>query len=539
MKNILIILGLFCCTTIAVAQSDSVYLNNQDVERQRFLYYFYAGQVAFETKHYDQAMALFRFAESINPNDAAVHHSLGHMFVGLNNKQQAFEHYKKAYALDPVSYWESYANLLYNDKQYTETQHILEDVRKILPDNADVAEALTNVYMLQHKPKKALKLQNELVQKEGKNSYNTMMRYRILLLMNKPEKAIDVIRDYLKQNPDDYQMQTFLGDIYFSIGQDATALTIYQEEQKRHPDNPYVYLALAKLYEKNNQFEKAAYAWVGAIGCEELGIGEKIRLLRTNMGTIQMVPGLLEGTLQQLIVVNPLYEDYYFLLASIYTEQERYADAQDILHSLLALNPTHKEGWQLRLSILQADSTTSNEAFETMIGEAYALFPNEPQWCYYQASVYLMRENQDSAVAILQRGLLAEDSAERLPYKQAMRIHLGDLYSAREMLDSAYYYYEEVLQRDPKNIYTLNNYAYLLATHGGDLKKAERMSQITIEQEPNNAIYLDTYAWILHLQGVSSLAKFYIQKALDNIGNESGNEEIILHYNIINHLPKK
>ena len=75
----------------------------------------------------------------------------------------------------------------------------------------------------------------------------------------------------------------------------------------------------------------------------------------------------------------------------------------------------------------------------------------------------------------------------------------------------------------------LNNYAYLLATHGGDLKKAERMSELTIREEPDNPVYLDTYGWILHLQGQDMLAKFYLQKAYRLADGEEVKQEVIRH----------
>lgn len=76
--------------------------------------------------------------------------------------------------------------------------------------------------------------------------------------------------------------------------------------------------------------------------------------------------------------------------------------------------------------------------------------------------------------------------------------------------------YERVLELDPYNLRILNNYAYHLATHGGDLTKAERMSALTIREEPDSPVYLDTYGWILHLQGQDQLALFYLNKALRN-----------------------
>jgi tetratricopeptide (TPR) repeat protein len=61
-----------------------------------------------------------------------------------------------------------------------------------------------------------------------------------------------------------------------------------------------------------------------------------------------------------------------------------------------------------------------------------------------------------------------------------------------------------------------------------DLKKAERMSAQTVKLEPNNATYLDTYAWIFFVQGNYTLAKIYIESALANDTTKSA--ELVDHY---------
>ena len=76
--------------------------------------------------------------------------------------------------------------------------------------------------------------------------------------------------------------------------------------------------------------------------------------------------------------------------------------------------------------------------------------------------------------------------------------------------------YEQALFLSPQDPYIMNNYAYLMAIHGGDLIRAEQMSAACIKAEPNNPYYLDTYGWILHLRGQDSLALFYLRKAFEN-----------------------
>ena len=74
----------------------------------------------------------------------------------------------------------------------------------------------------------------------------------------------------------------------------------------------------------------------------------------------------------------------------------------------------------------------------------------------------------------------------------------------------------------------LNNYSYYLSLEGTDLDKAERMSSKCVELEPGNATYLDTYAWVLYMQGNYTLARFYIEQAMSNDGSD--NAVIYEHY---------
>ena len=67
----------------------------------------------------------------------------------------------------------------------------------------------------------------------------------------------------------------------------------------------------------------------------------------------------------------------------------------------------------------------------------------------------------------------------------------------------------------------LNNYAYYLSEEGKRLKKALAMSKKTVEAEPDNATYLDTYGWILHLLGKDKDAKPVFKHAMLYGGKDS------------------
>ncbi len=74
----------------------------------------------------------------------------------------------------------------------------------------------------------------------------------------------------------------------------------------------------------------------------------------------------------------------------------------------------------------------------------------------------------------------------------------------------------------------LNNYAYYLSVEGKKLKKAYAMSRKTIEKEPDNPTYLDTFGWILYLQGKPLEAKPFFKHAMLYGGKDSA--VILDHY---------
>lgn len=142
--------------------------------------------------------------------------------------------------------------------------------------------------------------------------------------------------------------------------------------------------------------------------------------------------------------------------------------------------------------------------------------------------LYMIGGKPKQALAALDKYLETDPTHGPLLYMrvqvlEAMKVSAKELYPA----------YEKVLEVNPGNLLVLNNYAYHLATHGGDLKEAEQMSAITIREEPNNAVYLDTYGWILHLQGQDELALFFLQRALSNAEEDGPKKEIQRHINAI------
>ena len=242
---------------------------------------------------------------------------------------------------------------------------------------------------------------------------------------------------------------------------------------------------------------------------------------------------------------------YYWYAAKLAIDEERYADAYALLEYCHMIKPDDAKTLYL-LGVMYMGLGQKDEAVATF-ERSYALQPKgktdtdvleqlkriyiaEGQWkkaltmqdeldakngydamsALTRYRIYALQNNPKEAIKAIERYLKTDPTNLQF---MLFRVELLEKTGAKPK--TLYKQYDDILALDPGNLMVLNNYAYLLATHKGDLQKAEKMSQITIREQPNNPVYLDTYGWIMHLQGQDELAKFYLNKALWSADEET------------------
>lgn len=142
--------------------------------------------------------------------------------------------------------------------------------------------------------------------------------------------------------------------------------------------------------------------------------------------------------------------------------------------------------------------------------------------------IYMLMQDPKKAIDAIERYLKEEPTDIQF---QMYRMQLYEV--THQSVKKRIALYQEILALDPYNALVLNNYAYLLATHKGDLHLAEQMSIKAIRVDSQNPTYLDTYAWIMHLTGQHELAKLYIRQAINLLDDDTIPQEIQQHYNAI------
>ena len=142
--------------------------------------------------------------------------------------------------------------------------------------------------------------------------------------------------------------------------------------------------------------------------------------------------------------------------------------------------------------------------------------PDEMAFYYFEGMALYKKEDNDGALEAFKKGVSVINERSNPDIVSDFYSVMGDLYFQKAMRREAYAAYDSCLQWKGDNYGCLNNYAYYLSELDEQLEKAEMMSFKTVKQEPKNATYLDTYAWVLFKLGRYAEAKVYIEQALQN-----------------------
>ena len=504
------------------------------IEQRQFDYFFYEAIRLKENGQLDEAIENFLMSFYLNPLDAEVQSQLGLLYNNAGLPNEALQFMENAVNLQSNNWWYNMTliNMYSQQKKWENAIQLATVVQKKYPQKEDIYNVLSFLYKQTGNIGKAINTYNQLENLMGFNEAISFEKINLYFQVNKDKKAISEIDKLIDKFPSESRYQVLKGDLFLQTDQLEKAYQIYMKVIQDDPQNPYVYVSLSDYYKKINQPEKSLEAIVNALKSDQLDVDSKISILGQYMNQlIQDKEKLdeMDNLFKLLVERYPLEEQVHAYYALFLEYQKRSDEAISELETMLNINPKNEQTW-LQLIHIYWDQKNYEKIAE-VAERAMKELPENPQFYFYQGIAQFQLENYRLALKSLQLALtLIPDNNIQQKLKCDIYSQIGDTYYKLSKKDSAFIAYEEALKADPENIYVMNNYAYYLALEKENLSKAERMSAKTVELQPRNSTFLDTYAWVLFQEKNCSLAKFYIERAIDNLEKEQENGVIYEHY---------
>ena len=494
-------------------------------EQQRKYDYFFLEAARLKIqKDYDAAFDLLQHCLTINPNASSALYELAQYYLFLKQVPQGQAALEKAVENDPDNYWYSQglANLYQQQDEKEKAMKLLEDMSIRFTDKLDPLYALLDIYNRQEQYDKVIATLNRIEEKMGKSEQLSMEKFRIYLQMKDNKNAFHEIESLVAEYPMDSRYQVVLGDVYMQNGKKEEAYNMYRKVLDAEPDNAMAMYSLASYYEETGQKDLYQQQLDTLLLNKKVPSETKLNVMRQFVVQNEQdgkdstrVISLFDRILEQ----EPDDAGIPMLYAQYLLSKGMNKEAFPVLRQVLAIDPTNTAARMMLLG-----EAVRKEDYNDVIDLCEAGVETNPEmleFYFYLAIAYNQAERTDDVISICQKALTQITADSKKEVVSDFYSILGDPYHTKDLNTEAYAAYDSALVYNPSNIGALNNYAYYLSVERRNLDKAEEMSYKTVKAEPDNATYLDTYAWILFEKGNYAEARLYIDDAMKSDGGKS------------------
>lgn len=485
------------------------------------------GVAAFSEGAIREAREIFRKLSAADPaNDAACYY-LGLCDLYLRDVKSAQASLKRASELDPKNYWykDRLAMAYSLDGEDDLTIATYEEILKDFPKKNEVYFNLVNLYLKQQQFDKALVAMDQIEAVFGKTEAVTGTKYDILLRQNKPQEALETLRNF----NEDYaspQILTQLGDHSMAEYKDSAAMVYYREALGLQNDYVPALLGLSEVYRTRRDYPSFFGTLDRFVSNDGIIPEVKSQYLSKLLSMIfsQQDSRFVQNFRPQLDSIVESAVEHHPADSSILTTAGLYYSSSDRLDKATGLfkrnMAAHPESVGAAASYLQMLSYRKKwKELLSACDSAFARFPQETGFLDMKNTAYYFTKDYPGILDNCRRIIaLAPDDTSKIIPAMAM---MGDIHHEMGAEKESFKIYKKILKLSPDYIPVLNNYAYYLSLKRQQLKKAYAMSKKTLDKEPDNPTYLDTIGWILHLQGKDQEAKTYFKHAMLYGGKES------------------
>lgn len=507
-------------------------------QQAEFAYDFVEGCKERMKGNVENAEARFKNCLKLNPSSAAVKYELGNIYRFAAQYDMALKFAKECSSADPKNQWYQllYIECLHSKRLYMQAAEVYNRLVKTYPEKPEFYEGLAAEYMYAGSYDKSYKVYDDLEKKFGPNESFTLNKIKLLKQTKRTAEAEQEFKKLIRLNPTEPRYYTFLAEFYQDTQQNDKALETYREVLKFDPDNPMVHLAMADYYKSLNDKENFFKEMRIAFENPDLDVDTKYKILASYYDLSAKNEEFKSEAYELaaiMIRVHPKSGEAYGMYAEFLFRDKKMKEARDEYILAVKYDKTHFDPWN-KLMYIDAD-LGDYASLESHSSEAIELFPNQATPYYFNGMANIQLKHYEKAVESLRDGIEFVYSNNQLLID--FYSNLGFAYNYLKDYEKSDKAFDDALKVDPDNTQVLNNYAYFLSLRKKNLERAEKFSRRSNELSPNNAVYMDTYGWILYQQGKYTQAEEWLASAVKMSGKRSAISE---HYgDVLYQLGKK
>ncbi len=500
-------------------------------DQQRFDYFFLEAVKHYNAGRHAAAIDLFRHCEQIDSNASAPDYYLARYYTAMKQDSLLFLYGNRALRKEPdnKTYLQLMADAYLGAKDIDKATELYERLYSLDKANDEVIGLLANIYQHQANYTMMLDALNRQELVEGPSEEITLSKMYAYDQLKQPKKALAELRNLSAAYPYDYRYKVMTANWLFQNHRQAEALKLLDEVLREEPNNLDALASYYDYYRDVKDEEHAREKMMRLLLHPDTDADQRVRLFQAAYQWYEVEAKdsvMMLKLLNDVLQAAPRNVDIAEMKESYFLVKGMPQDSIDAMRRyILDIEPDNM-GARYRYITSLADQERHDEVL-TVAQAGIDYYPTDPMFYYFKIATLFILKDYKQAVEVTENAMPKLDFTDRDGLRSQFYEMLGDAYNKLDDTEKMFEAYEQSLKYDPENIGCLNNYAYNLSLERRELDKAEQMSRKTIEKEPENGNYEDTYAWIQFMKENYPEAKVHIDKALVLFGLLAGDSDSV------------
>jgi tetratricopeptide (TPR) repeat protein len=393
---------------------------------------------------------------------------------------------------------------------------------------------IIEVLLRQGKKEQAAELNAAILKERPKDPDARALAASLMLEKGDLSRAVAELQGVVNTAPDNFVARFHLGRAHMSRGELEQARQQFNQAVKLRPDYIPARVALAQLQAARGEFDAALKTANEILGIDSQNASARLIESAALVGMKKF--GESRRVLDRMLQANPSSPDVLFQVGVVSLAENKFQEAEASFRRAYQLNPANTRGLMGMVETYMVQNRP-DQALQLLQAEAEKA-PGRMEFRVALGNTAVRAGKYDMAIAEFNRALELSDRQSRAAGDLYLRLgethrrkgdlnnSVGALQKARELMpenalvvstlaltldgagrkQEARGAYEHTLKLDPQNAVALNNLAFLMAEHGGDLDQALTYAQRAKQLLPNLLDVSDTLGWIYYKRNMHDSA---------------------------------
>jgi tetratricopeptide (TPR) repeat protein len=469
--------------------------------------------------NFSEAVKLYKLVVQNKPDCDVAYYELGSIYLMTNQIDIARGYLVRAYEMDPDNEWYTYAylNALGGAESYDEMIDILHEKTKKNPEEVEWEFQMANVLYLQGKTRKSIRMLDQIEKERGFSEKVTLLKASIYESEEKYDLAKQEIDKVMNLFPEAVQFRVVAAELSMKNGEEDAAANYYLEILEIDSTNIFALTNLTDYYRKKGDYKNSIDYLARSFRSSQIDVKRKLAIMSYYLSEeeyLMKYRSELENLLEVFLEEHPDEAEAWLLATDFYIDGREFDKAFSRLNQYLE---EHGGNYPIYMqAVLLANAASLNEEMIFTANRALEIYPDSSDLIFFRGIGLYELEKYEELVDNYQDVSFTSFSTGE--YASQSKMLLAEAYYRLDEFHRSDSIFEQLIGEEPENFMVLNNYSYYLAERGEKLELAKQWSLQTILNNPDNATFLDTYAWILYRLKEYEEAERYILEALNKGG---------------------